>query len=123
MSYKALVDSNVTLAFNLLKDLAVDAVLKKSSNQEFNFGTAEMVDDKTSYNIKAVVIEDDKKSDKHNSIKRQLLFKTRGLGDINAYDIISIPNDVNPSVLNDWKFGPMINNDGYTILAEIYREV
>ena len=117
MSYKALVDSNVTLAFNLLKDLAVDATLSKSGTVTFDFDTASNVEStRAELPIKAVVVDDDKKSDKSNSIVRQLLFKTRGLGDLNAYDRINIDG-------HEWQFGPLINNDGYTILAEIYREV
>lgn len=118
MGYKSLVDSNITLAFNLLKDMAEDAVLNKSSSAEFDFGVGLMKTDNALKNlpIKAVVIDDDKTSKEHNSIKRQILFKTRGLGDINAYDTITIDGNL-------WRFGPKINDDGYTILAEIYREV
>jgi hypothetical protein len=122
MGYKALVDSNITLAFNLLKDMAKDVILNKSSANSYDFGTATVSDKKTELPIKAVVLEDDKKSKMHNSIKRQLLFKTRGLGDLNAYDTVLIEDDNDSSQTLTWRFGPMINNDGYTILAEIYRE-
>ena len=44
MSYKALIDSNLTLAFDMLKDLAVDVVLNESSNNDFNFATGAQSD-------------------------------------------------------------------------------
>lgn len=119
MGYKAIIDSNITLAFNLLRDLAEDVVLNKSSDNNFDFSTGEMAVDRNKKDIaiKAVVIEDNKSGNGTlNAIKRQILFKTRGLGDINAYDKVIISG-------NEWNFGPMINNDGYTILAEIYREI
>ena len=125
MGYKNLVDSNITLAFNLLKDMADDVVLNKSSSADFDFSSGEVAADAgaSSVPIKAIVISDDKKSKTENSIKRQILFKTRGLGDVNAYDSIVFNNNLDIHLNGTWRFGPILNNDGYTILAEIYREV
>ena len=123
MGYKALVDSQATMAFNLLKDLADDVVLNKSSNVNFNFGSGEKEERIESSVIKVVVIDDDKKSDAHNSIKREVLFKTRGLGDINAYDSMTFENAHDTHLNGTWKLGPVLNNDGYTILAEIYKGI
>ena len=116
MSYKALVNSNVTLAFNLIKDLAEDVILVKSSDNDFDFETATASEKTVNISTKAVVIKDAKKSKAHNAIKRQVMFKTRNLGDLTAYDRVMIEG-------KEWRFGPMINNDGYTVLAEVYREV
>ena len=123
MGYKSLVDSQVTMAFNLLKDLADDVTLNKSSNVSFNFNTGAKEEKSIPTVIKAVVITDDKKSDIHNSIKREVLFKTRSLGDINGYDSMTFENAHDTHLNGTWKLGPIINNDGYTILAEIYKEV
>ena len=125
MGYKALVDANITLAFNLLKDLAVDVTLNKSAETNFDFGAAEVSPDykASQLPIKAVILLDEKKSAKHNSIERSIMFKTRGLGDLNAYETILIEDDNDSSKVVKWRFGPLINNDGYTIMAKIYREV
>ena len=123
MGYKALVDANITLAFNAIRDLAVDCTLHKSSEKGFDFATAEVTGNSEPINIKGVVIDDDKKSSKTNVVERQFMFKTRGLGDINQYDQVDIPSDITPGTVERWHFGPRINNDGYTILAEIFREV
>jgi hypothetical protein len=125
MGYKTLVDSNITMAFNLLKDLAEDGVLHKSSNVDFDFSTGDKAADsgEESLPIKVVVVEDDKKSSKHNSIKRQVLFKTRNLGDVNSYESLTFSDSVDAHLNGTWRFGPKLNNDGYTILAEIFREI
>ena len=123
MGYKSLVDSQVTMAFNLLKDLADDVILNKSSDVSFNFGDASTSQKTEQTVIKAVVTDDDKKSQIHNSIERQVMFKTRGLGDINAYDSLTFENSHDIHLNGTWKLGPVLNNDGYTILASIYREV
>ena len=124
MSYKSLINSNLTLAFKLLKDLAVNTTLRQTAKNDFDFGTAEMDTGKVNSTVvKAVVIMDDKKSKKHNSVKRQLLFRAKGLTDIDSYDSVDIPDDVNPKLSVNWKFGPKLNSDGYIVLAEIYREV
>ena len=124
MAFYSFIDANITLVFNLLKDLAVEANLNKSPDNDFNFATAEMeTGTDASIPVKVVVIKDDKKSKEHNSIRRQVLFKTRGLGDIDAYDTIDIPDEVDPSISLSWKFVGKLNNDGYTVLAEVFREV
>ena len=116
MGYRAIVNSNVTTAFNMLRDLAEDVTLNESSGETFDFGTGETVaGDNKSVTVKAVVIQDDKQSTEHNTIKRQILFKTRGLGDINVYDSVVISGDT-------WRFGSTLNDDGYTVLAEVYKE-
>ena len=121
MGYKSLVDSQATMAFNILKDLADDVVLNKKDSVSFNFGTGVKEERTTPIEIKVVVLDDDKKSKIHNSIEREVLFKTRGLGDINAYDSMTFENAHDVHLNGTWKFGTILNNDGYTILARIYR--
>lgn len=125
MGYKALVQQNVTKALTLIKDLAEDVLLQKSSDIEFDFSSGTMLDDvgETQLPIKAVVIESRKKSDKVNTIERELLFATKGLGDVNAYDRVYIRDAHDETKMVLWKFGPKIIDNGYIILAKIYREV
>jgi hypothetical protein len=117
MSYVNLIDSNLTMAFNLVKDLAKPAVLNKKGNVSFDFETGTT---KTSNNsntaIKVIVTDISKKSKEHNAVMRQVMFKAKGLGDIKMYDSLLIDNEV-------WNFGNFLKSEGYIIVAEIFKEV
>ena len=115
MSYKALIDRNLTLAFNQIKDLAEDVILKKSSSNDFDFGTGTTSNTVVEKPIKAVVIKSNKMSNSHNGSVREIMFKSKGLGDLNAYDVVSFEGA-------DWRFSTKINSDGYIIHAQVYRE-
>ena len=115
MGYKALIDKNLTFAFNQIQDLAEDVILKKSSDNDFSFTTGAMSNTVVDKPIKAVIVKSNKMSARHNSKVRQLMFKSEGLGDLNAYDVVSFGGE-------DWRFGPITNGDGYIIHAEVYRE-
>ena len=125
MSYKALVRSNVKNAFNLVRDLAEDVILQKSSDIDFDFSTGVLLDDagETQLPIKAVIIENKKKSTKVNAIERQILFSTEFLGDVNAYDVVYIKDTHDETKMVAWKFGPKIIDNGYIMFANIYREL
>lgn len=124
MSYRTLVNNAVSLAFRQLRSLAKDVVLHKSANVAFDFSLGELEADPKKSDIvtKAVVLEDDKKSKKHNKTKRHILMHVKGLGDLNAYDTISIPNDVDSSKMDVWRLGPAVNTDGYVVMVEVHRE-
>lgn len=117
MSYRELISKQVAKAFDLLKDLAIDVTLLKKTSETFNFGTAEMANAGVeSLVTKAVWLEDEKLSRDHNSIKRQMLFKTKGIGDVKLYDRVLI-DDL------EWRIGTPILDDGFTLLADLYRKV
>ncbi len=117
MSYKSLINSNLVKAFNLVKDLAEDVVFVRNNVTGFDFGTGQ-VESTASQNliVKTIVIDSEKKSKEHNANKKHVMFKTKDLGDVTAYDHLLINGVI-------WKLGPVVKNSGFIILAEIYKEV
>ena len=116
MSYQALIDANLNRAFNLIKDLAKDIVLTRQTNPNFDFGTGTAkFGTPVTVATKAVIIEDKKPNDNRNTIKRQMMLKTKEIGDINQYTTVSINNET-------WNIGDVIKNDGFITLADIHRE-
>ncbi len=116
MAYKAIVNSNIKVAFNLLKDLAVTAVLNKKKPATFDFATATITaNTEDIVTTKIVIVSSDKSMEKSNSIVSEILLKTKETGDLSFYDTITIDNDV-------WKLGQKINSDGYITLLKIFRE-
>ena len=57
MGYKQLIDSKVNLAFNLLKDLAVEAVLTKKTGQTFDFANLAVAATDTNLTVKVIEAE------------------------------------------------------------------
>lgn len=116
MSYKNLIDKNLTLAFNLTKDLATDIVLSKKTSPSYNFSTAavDVVSTQT-VTTKGVIIETEKNSKDRNSSKRQVMLKTAEVGDITKYDTLQYDSQT-------WNIGEIPKNDGYITLVNIYRE-
>jgi hypothetical protein len=43
------------------------------------------------------------------------MFKAKGLGDIKAYEKILIDSV-------EWKIGPLLSNNTFIVLAELYKE-
>ena len=87
MSLNALIARNVALAFRAVGDLAKPAVLTKSGNRSFNFGTMQAVVPPTQpLSVLAIVTEEKKKDGKQLSLMMEL----RKAGDINLYDTITI---------------------------------
>jgi hypothetical protein len=115
MSYKAMIGRNVKLAFNLLRDLADPAILKKRDNTEFNFNTVEMKSKKTSnVETKILVIDEKYSSTENKVVSKEILLKTQEIGDITIYDQIELPDGI-------WTFGPIIKTDRFITITQIYR--
>lgn len=116
MSYRKLVEANVTKAFNLVKDLAYDVVLTKKQTADFNFSSGEtQLSSSQTVSTKAIVIEATKKSDDRNTIQKQIMLKTKDVGDINNYSTVSISGVI-------WKIGSIQKDDGFVITANIFKE-
>lgn len=116
MSYKALIDSNLNLAFNTIKDLAITVTFIKKTGTTFDFAAGTTVHTTTTnITTKAVVVEEKKTSKTSNTKTRQMMFKSKPLGDISLYDSVLIGADT-------WKLGDVISNSGYIILTNIYKE-
>ena len=116
MSYRNLIDSQVRKAFILLKDLAEDIVLKKTTDATFNFGTGEAaITSPAPVVTKAVIVDTKKKSKDRNTSEKVAILKTQFVGDISLYDSFTYRNSV-------WKFGDVISSDGHITIATVFRE-
>jgi mannose/fructose/N-acetylgalactosamine-specific phosphotransferase system component IIB len=116
MAYKNLIDSNVKKAFNLLKDLAVEAVLYKKLAPVFNFSTGEAtVGDAETINIKVVITGQIKSERGKNVIEKVIMLKSKEVGDLSFYDTITINNI-------EWRLGEPIKSDGFVLITSMYRE-
>lgn len=116
MGYQTLIDSNLVKAFNSVKDLAIDIVLTKKTDPTFNFGsgaaefsTTQMV------TTKAIVVETKKKAADRNSVEKQLMLKSKDVGDLNNYATIQLESLT-------WTVGDIQKNDGFISIVNVYRE-
>ena len=116
MSYSSLINSNITRAFNLVKDLAVDATFIKKSDKSFNFATRTVKSSNSeTITTKVMVLDSKKPSKDRNTVTQQIMFKTEDLGDLSLYDSILINT-------TSWKLGNFIKDDGFINIIEIERE-
>jgi hypothetical protein len=116
MSYSNLINTNITLAFKMLKDLAVDATIFKRSVSEFDFGSGVADLSTTSVAVKVIVIGSEKKSQEHNTVISQIMLRSKEVLDVTALDKITI-NGVS------WRFSNILKSNGYIIVAAIAKEV
>jgi hypothetical protein len=117
MGYRQLINSNLDLAFRLLGDLAVDTELVSRDTVSFDFSKGALrKSGSTSVPARVVVTEHEKLAREHNSARRQILMKTKDHADLGVYDTVIL--DGNP-----WKFGPVLQSDGYVTLAYVTREI
>ena len=115
MGYVAQIDSKLNQAFNLIKDLAVPVVfVKKTVSYDFSTGAA-VTSSTTNVTTKAVVVETKKTSKESNTSFKQLMFKSKDIGDITLFDSVQI-NGVT------WKLGDVITNSGYIILTNVFKD-
>jgi len=116
MGYKALVNSNVNKAFDLVKDLADVITLTKKVSTSFDFNTGIASSTETAAIVtKAVVVEVNKKSKDRNTLYKNLMLKTLDVGDVANLDKVSLLGA-------EWKIGPLIFTNNYVTIVEIYRE-
>lgn len=116
MGYATQIDSKLNMAFNLIKDLAVSVVFVKKTGASFDFSTGEsVVTTTTNITTKAVIVDSKKTSKESNVMSKQLMFKSKDLGDISLYDSVQI-NGVT------WRLGDVITNSGYIILITIFKD-
>lgn len=117
MGYQALIDSNLNKAFNLSKDLAKDVVFVRKPDPAFNFGTAE-ASFSTTQNVstKAIIYESKKKSKEINTVIKELMLKSKEIGDATLYDSVTIDSQ-------NWNIVSIPKNDGFVSIVEVSREV
>jgi hypothetical protein len=115
MSYTKLIDNSLKLAFTALKDLAIDGTFTRTNTTSFNFQTNTASSTTTSVTSKIVITDITKRSENKNSKMKQLLVKSKDIGDIKAYDSVLISGE-------SWRIGPVINDSGFIYSLEIYKE-
>lgn len=118
MGYRTLIEGNLTKAFKLMKDLAVQAVFTKKTSNTFNFGTGVVSEGTSDHPAKVVFIEDIKREGDTNVTARYIMFQTSDVGDINSFDTVRIGD-------NTYKIGlPVgsgsLKSNGFTSLVNIY---
>jgi hypothetical protein len=117
MSYSNLINTNLNLAFRLLKDLAKDAILWRHTSVEFNFATGSHPALLTQVPIKLIEVKSEKKSQDHNTSIKTVMIRVKELsGDITALDKIEIAGET-------WRVSNIMKSDGYVMMADIAREV
>jgi len=117
MGYRALINRNLDTAFRLIDDLAEDALLLRSETPEFDFSMASAQElHLVATPVRVFVMDSKKSSAERNTVKKQVLMKTKDHTDLTVYDSLRI-GDVT------WRFTPTSESDGYTTLADISREV
>ena len=116
MSYKSLIEKQLVKVFNLVKDLASDIVLVKKDNVQFDFNTGKASQGaQSTIATKAIVTDIKKQSKDRNTIEKQIMLKNAEVGDLNNYSSVVLENIT-------WNMGPIQKNDGFILIATIYRE-
>lgn len=116
MSYKALVNSNITRAFALLKDLAIPCEFTKKAGTTFDFSTSAAAHSSTTtVSLKIIVIKDKRSAKERGVITKSFMAKKASIGDLSVYDTVVIEGVT-------WKVGPILQDTGFVIMASLYKE-
>ena len=115
MSYAQLVENSVRLAFNQLKDLAVDAVLARRVSGTFDFTTMSSAEITAPVVIKVILTDSQKVAKLRNTRRQIFMCKTSDVGDLNQFETLTINGVV-------WKIASVDKNDGYVSVATIVKE-
>lgn len=117
MGYQTLIDSNLNKAFNLAKDLAKDVTFVRKPNPNFNFSTGE-ASFSANQNIttKAVIYEAKKNSKERNTTIKEMMLKSKEIGDATLYDSVTIDNQ-------SWNIIAIPKNNGFISIVQVSREV
>jgi len=117
MGYSNLVKRQVKFAFNSIGDLATTVTLVRNNVTSFNFKTKQIVAAapiRTS--VLAVITKSKKQSKSRDTLNKSLMLQKEDLGDVTQYDQVEISGVV-------WSVGKPIEDDGYLIYLEIYKEL
>lgn len=115
MSYVNLIQTNVNLAFRLLKDLAETVVISKKSNQSFDFSTGVASSKSSSIEAQAIIVDVAKDSEERNTVTKQLIINAKESGDLSLYDTFTFGG-------YEWKLGSPISSDKFITTITVFRE-
>lgn len=114
MSYSSMIDKQISIAFNKLKDLAIYVELTKTSTSEFDFGTSTVTNTTSTVVTKAVITETSKRSKEQNSTEKLMMLKTKEVGDLKAYEQVQFEGQA-------WKIVLPLEHNGYVTMARLVR--
>ena len=116
MGYKSLIDSNLTRAFNLVKDLATTVEFVKKTDTAFDFATMAVTSTTATVRAKIIVVDQSKSaSNPAATVTRNIMVKKKDVGDLSFYDKIVEGGTT-------WKIGSVIRDSGFILLLEIRKE-
>lgn len=116
MAYTALIDKQLRLAFNQVKDLAKSAVFRQKVSSNFNFASGKTESTSIVQPTTKVVEFDGRKQPRGSKrIVKSLLVKSKEVGDISAYDIVEYDGYT-------WTIVGTIKGTGFILVLEVARE-
>lgn len=114
MAYRALINSSLARAYRIASDLAVPVTFTRRVT-DFSFGTLETSTAATPIVTKAIVADAKKPSGERDVSKKELMFKSKGLGDTSLFDTVTIAGEV-------WKVGAPIHKGDFITILSIFKE-
>ena len=115
MGYTSLINSNLKLAYDLVKDLAVVGTFSKVSSSSFNFASSvATTTTATAITAKLIVIANETRSGDATVIRKEIMVKTVDIGNVKLYDTVTIAGEV-------WKVGSVIQDSGYITIFEVSK--
>lgn len=115
MGYQNLINTNLDKAFNLAQDLATTAVFSRTNSNSFDFSSGVATSSVQNITSKVILISKEKRSEKGNTIQLQIMAKTKELGDLKNFDLVTISNIA-------WRIGSVILDSGNILTLQLYRE-
>jgi hypothetical protein len=112
MAYKSLIAKQLTSAFNMSKDLAIDAIFSRPILQEFDFSTGEL--EPTTIELVTAKVIPSKIMKGKDVETMKILVKTQDITDITVFTEVKI-NNVDWSIILD------IHSNSYTSLLQLSR--
>jgi hypothetical protein len=117
MGWKQLIDSNLLRAFNLVKDLAVDATFVQKSGTTFNFNSVAVNHASTvNKQAKVVALNTETTYKDKTMVTKMIMFKSRDVGDVSAYDKVILAGET-------WSIGDLVKSNGYIYVFAIHKGV
>ena len=110
----------VDIAFDKMGDLVKSVTLTKNAVTGFDFSSAAVTEDTpTVLTVSAIVVGGvkggDSKNPERNTQRKTIKFKTADVGDLTFYEKVQIDGD-------DWQLDGRIEDNGFVVTSEIYRE-
>jgi hypothetical protein len=123
MSYVNLINKNVDLAFQAIKDLAIEVTLTKKNVTGFDFGSGSNTEDADTVLVTTAVVvsavkgnPDNREATNRNKQQKNVMLKKQDVGDVTFYDTLLIAGQL-------WQLGQIITDDGFIVTVEVFREV